>query len=181
VNDIELAKKVAGGHADAMAILVDRYYAPLFRYLWHASGSREDAEDLASQTMIRARADIHGFRSSGPLRAWMYRVAHRELLRYRRRNAVARFFVQHVDVDDSAGWSEDLIVLSAALAQIPTAQRSALLLVEIEGLSVEEAAATLGVPAGTVKSRCFHAKKRLRELLATTYPEVANHAKPIPE
>jgi len=92
VEDLELAKGVASGDADAIARFVDRFYPSVFRFLWQASGSREDAEDLASEAMLRARVDIRGYRSDGSLAAWVYSLARREFLQYRRRKALASVF-----------------------------------------------------------------------------------------
>jgi len=92
VEDRELAEKVASGDPAAIAKFVDRFYPPIYRFLWHATGSREDAEDLASQALLRARADVRKFRSDGPLAAWIYRVARREFLRFRRRQALTALF-----------------------------------------------------------------------------------------
>jgi len=181
VEDRELAEKVASGNPEAIATLVDRFYAPMFRFLWHASGSREDAEDLASQALLRARMDIRRFKSDGPLAAWMYSVARREFLRFRRRQILASLFVANRSPEAVSPHNEDVVVIQQALALIPPNHRTAFLLTEVEGLSTEEAAQALGVPAGTVKSRCFYAKKRLREILGPTYPEVSNHAQPIPD
>ena len=77
--------------------------------------------------------------------------------------------------------NEDFVIVQQALASLPVHQRTAFLLVEVEGLSTDEASSALAVPVGTVKSRCFHARKRLREILGPSYPEVSNYAQPIPD
>ncbi len=181
MEDLELAKAVALGDPQAIASFVDRFYSPVFRFLWHACGSKEEAEDLASEAMLRARSDIHSFRSDGPLAAWIYSVARRELLRHRRRQLLASLFIANQPPEAVAPHNEDYVVVQAALARLPVHQRTAFLLVEVEGLTTEEAAISLGVPSGTVKSRCFHAKRRLREILGPAYPEVSNYAQPIPD
>ncbi len=77
--------------------------------------------------------------------------------------------------------NDDVIVIQQALARLSPNLRTAFLLTEVEGLTTEEASAAIGIPAGTVKSRCHHAKKRLREILGPTYPEVSNYVQPIPD
>lgn len=181
VEDSELATAVASGDPQALAQFVERFYAPIFRFLWHACGSREDAEDLASQAFLRARSDIRGYRSEGPLAAWMYGVARREWLRHRRRQTLASLFASTHRFEPTGPPAEGLVVVQAALAKLSLGQREAFLLTEVEGLTIDEAARSLDVPAGTVKSRCHHAKRRLRELLEVAYPEVSNYAAPIPD
>jgi RNA polymerase sigma-70 factor (ECF subfamily) len=179
VEDLELARRVAAGEPQALAQLLDRFYGPVFRFLWHCSGSKEDAEDLASQALLRARTDIRSYRGNGPLAAWMYKVARSELLRYRRRQALALVFASKSREEVVAPHNEDFVVVQSALAMVPIHQRTAFLLIEVEGLTIEEAAKSLSVPPGTVKSRCFHAKKRLRVILGPAYPEVSNHVQPV--
>lgn len=179
MTDQELAAGIATGSVEALETLVSLYHGPLLRYLWQAGGSKEDAEDLATQALLRVRTDIHGYRSEGSLRAWIYRVAYRELLRHRRRQAVAMLWASKPRLEAAEGPSEDAIVIAQALAKVPADQRSAFLLTEVECLTVEEAAAVLCVPQGTVKSRCHHARLRLRKLLGSTYGET--HVEPVVE
>jgi len=170
VTDSELVAGIAAGDLEALEALVGDYHQPVLRYLWQAGGSKEDAEDLACQTLLKVRSDIAGFRGQGTLRSWIYRVAYRELLQHRRPQALVRWipFVGH---ETSTHDSDDALVLTEALLTIPIAQRTAFLLTEVEGLSTQEASAALGIPEGTVKSRCHHARMRLRKLLAPTFGE----------
>ena len=170
--DKHLAIGVAQRDSAAIHTFLVRFRPAVFRYLWQASGSREDAEDLAGQALLIAARDIKHYRHEGPLQAWVFRVAQRELLRYRRRQHLAKLFRQRKPSPQPKSEPEDYVVVSDALAKISPCQRAAFLLTEIEGLSIEEAAAVLHVPAGTVKSRCFYARQRLRSLLATTYQEI---------
>jgi RNA polymerase sigma-70 factor (ECF subfamily) len=180
VDDTELAQRVAQGDELALEMLVVKFYRPLFRFLWQASGSREDADELTSQAFLRATADIGRFRAEGSLRAWIFRVGHRELLRYRRRQAVAKLLTPKPQPSVGPP-NEDFVLLTAALQRLSLSHREAFLLVEVEGFTMDEAGLALHVPAGTVKSRCHHAKQRLRELLAPAYPEVSNYVATVPD
>lgn len=171
MTDQELADGIAKRDEGALQILIDRFHRPLFRYLWHTGGSKEDAEDLAVQALLRIRAQIKGFRAQGSLRSWIFQIAYRELLRHRRRQAVASFFLARQSTPIQPAPSEDAIVVYQALSRIPAHHRDAFLLVEAEGLTTEEAAEALEIPPGTVKSRCHHARMKLRKLLGATYGE----------
>lgn len=78
---------------------------------------------------------------------------------------------------DVAGRSEDAMVLSAAIAELPEELRIAFVLREVQQLSVREAAAVLEVPEGTVKSRNHAARERLRETLAGTWEAMNGNEK----
>jgi len=173
VEDLELAHRVAVRDDQAVAALIDRFYEPLYRFLWQASGSREDAEDLTAQTLSAAVRDSDRFLGNGSYQAWLFRVAYRQLLQWRRRRIFS--FGSSTEPTTDADPS-DAVVIVDALRQLAPEQRDAFLLTAVEGFSNEEAGAMLGVPAGTVKSRGFYARQRLRELLEGTFTEVSNHA-----
>lgn len=176
VTDQQLASDIRDGKVEALEQLVEQYHRPVLRYLWHAGRSQEDAEDLAIQTLLKAKASIGGFRGDGTLRAWIFQIAYRELLSLRRRQTLARLLQPKVSERvDPPG--EDGIVLAQTLDRLPLGLRAAFLLTEVEGLSVAEAATALGVPEGTIKSRCHSARTRLRALLGPTYGE--SNAEPI--
>jgi len=176
VTDEQLAEALRRRDRDALAILADRYYGPLVRYLWQAGGSREDAEDLASQTLLKVRDEIGTYRHADAFRGWIFRIAYRQLLMHRRRRALALRWFRESAEPISSGPIEDAWVVQEALARLHLGYRAALLLVEVEGLTIQEAADALGIPPGTVKSRCHHARARLRVLLAPTFLEVQTHA-----
>ncbi len=175
-----LAERLIAGDSVALAALVESYHRPLFRFLWHATGSWHDAEDLTSQALMRAVRDIGGFRGQGTLKSWIFQVAHREFLGFRRRQGIVRLLTPK-PAGDAPPPGEDLVILSAALARLSTSHRETFLLVEVEGFTTEEAAVALRTSAGTIKSRNHYAKLRLRELLAPAYPEVSNHVAHAPE
>jgi len=163
-----------GGHPDAGRFLIAEYYRPLTRFLWHASACREDAEDLAAQTIGAAIKNSKRLRDPEQLRSWIFQIARRQLLQHRRR----RLFWP--SKQEAAGLTEGdldgLFAIQDALGKLSSSHREAFLLTEVEGFSHQEAGLILHVPAGTVKSRAHHAKNRLRSLLQSTYPEVIQHA-----
>jgi RNA polymerase sigma-70 factor (ECF subfamily) len=142
--------------------------------------SSADAEDIAQEVFVCAWRSIRGFRGEGTFRAWLHRVAVNQLYSHQRRLTRERrfFWAAHV-TDDNVGTEmerlaapldlEDEVTLrlaiDRALARLPVDLRSAVVLRDVQGLDYREIAETLGVPIGTVESRIFRGRRRLRALL----------------
>jgi RNA polymerase sigma factor (sigma-70 family) len=159
------------------AVLFRRYAPEVQRYVRHRIGA-DAADDVVAETFLaafgqRGRYDLE-HRSARP---WLYGIATNLIGRYRRTEiqqyrALARTghdpvtepFTDRIDAAVSAEGTRKQ--LAAALARLPTVHRDTLLLVVWGDLSYTEAAAALGVPAGTVRSRMNRARKRLRRSLA---------------
>ena len=173
--DEALFREWQEGHAGALEALVRRHHAPLLAHLYRLVGDRALAEDLVQETFLRLVREGHAYRYPRPFAPWLYTIA-RNLARnhwqsaYQRRVAVGTAAAEApADTPDPAAWLERLEQregLHAALAALPLEQREVLSLRYGQGRPVEEAAALLGLPAGTVKSRTFAALRRLRALLA---------------
>ena len=146
-------------------------------------GDREEALDLSQDVFLRVFSTIHRFRGQSSLRTWIYRIAVNQA-RNRHRFWRRRHRADQVSLDRTRGDARRLpdVVTSAtpdgvlaqkelavrlhdALDHLPFDQRTAIVLREIDGLSYEEIAFSLGVAIGTVKSRLTRARKTLREEL----------------
>lgn len=124
--------------------------------------------DLTQRTFLKAREGLPAFRFESPLRAWLHRVAYREYLQWLR-NRQPDATVLDEELPAHRGLSEDAVVLEDAIGRLPEELRTTLLLREVQQLSTREVALLLEIPEGTVKSRCHHAKERLRAMLAGTW------------
>ncbi len=140
------------------------------------SGNPEDAADALQDAALSAFRAAATFRQDASVGTWLYRITVNACLDRRRRAAV-RPTVHYPD-PESPVWREatadpidmaeqrDLrLVLEQALARLPVDQRAAVVLVDVQGLPVDEAARVLGVPSGTVKSRCARGRARLAGML----------------
>ena len=146
---------------------------------------KEEAEDLFQETYLRAFRFFHQFTPGTNCRAWLLTIMHNAFknrypqhLRERRTvefDAAAHEYEKKVVADGEAGRDDPAEVLlsrmvdseiSEALRALPEEYRSTLLLVDIEELTYEEAAAVLGCPIGTVRSRLSRARQLLRQALA---------------
>ncbi len=154
--------------------LVEQYKAELLAYVTGlVGGDRQLAEDIVQETMLRAwRHASHIDPAIGSVRGWLLRVA-RNLAIDGYRSARAR----PAEISSEAATSEQFavsdrtdgtltsIVVRAALDALRPQQRDAIVEVYYRGRTVVEAAATLGIPVGTVKSRVFYGLLTLRGLL----------------
>ncbi|GEM_PF-1089516 len=138
----------------------------LHRYALHLARDRGVAEELVQETILRALSRFDRFRPDSDLRAWAFAIlrnTHLSALRRRRRapcdlEGVAEAMLACAPEHEARLELRDL---AAAIARLPAAQRRALLLVALHGLSCEAAAALCGCSAGTVKSRANRARRRL--------------------
>lgn len=133
-------------------------------------GRSDEADDVVQETLERALANLHRFKHGTKLQAWLFTILRNNFVSYHRKR---RREVQDTDgvaasrlisIPEQNGYLE-LRDLQAALAQLPAAQREALLLIGAEGFSYEEAASICNVAVGTVKSRVARARARMAELL----------------
>lgn len=137
----------------------------LCRYL----GDAEFADDLAQETYERAVGSIHRFRADGPARGWLLTIARRTCVDHTRRAGRRRRLDQAVMRDATAGTGVGLVTPDAAgrvelddvLAHLDPDRRSAFVLTQVLGLRYDEAAAVLGCPIGTVRSRVARARHDL--------------------
>jgi len=174
LTDKELAERIAEGDRDATEALVRKHHAALYRFLYHLTRRREDAEDLAIQTLQRARQAAGRYDGSASMSTWLHRIAFHEFTRWRRRKRWHLGLSHAPAIEERAyGAVLDGQILLEALSTLPDGMRVALLLTEVQGLSTQEAAVAMGIPVGTVKSRIHHAKERLRARLGSELMEVA--------
>jgi RNA polymerase sigma-70 factor (ECF subfamily) len=141
-----------------------------FRVAYSVLRHHQQAEDVAQEAMVRAFRAFHRLRDPGSLRAWLVRTAWRLALdeqRGHRRRLVRDGHVAQAStrqVSDSAA-STEVRALWAAIDRLPEPLRVPLVLASIEGHTLQEVAALLELPDGTVKSRLFEARRRLKEWL----------------
>jgi RNA polymerase sigma-70 factor (ECF subfamily) len=165
-----LAAHVAGD-ADAFGELVRRHRDRMWAVALRTLGDREEAADALQDACVSAYRAAGGFRGDSAVTTWLHRIVVNACLdRVRRRRARPAVSLDSLPVDPPAGVeSADTlttrIVVRDALGRLPAEQRAALVLVDLEGMSVAETAAILGVAEGTVKSRCARGRARLALLL----------------
>jgi RNA polymerase sigma-70 factor (ECF subfamily) len=129
------------------------------------------ADDLVQDCLTRALGKLHLWREGTDLRAWLFTILHNQYVNYVRRSVRAGATVELDDADlllsQSANQEAGLELrdLDRALGRLPAEQRQVILLIGLEEMSYDDAAAVLRVPTGTVRSRLSRGRLALRELM----------------
>jgi RNA polymerase sigma-70 factor (ECF subfamily) len=170
-SDAELLTSVARGDLSALGSLFDRHQARVRRVLVR-TGAGSDADDLVQATFLELTRIASRFDGRVSSAAWLCGVALR--LAARRRRSLHRLLrnlaafgrttprVDAVDPEREASAQQEMRLFASALEQLTPKKREAFVLVEIEGLSAEDVADALGVPAATVRTRLYYARMELR-------------------
>lgn len=174
-TDAQLVAAHVAGDPDAFDMLVRRHADRLWAVALRTLGDREEAADALQDALLSAYRRAATFRGESAVTTWLHRVVVNACLdRVRRRAArpVSPLPAREIpDVRDDYAATETRLDVRAALDTLPDHQRMALVLVDLHGMSVAEAAAVLDVAEGTVKSRCARGRAALVPLLATWLAE----------
>ncbi|WP_028643748.1 RNA polymerase sigma factor SigM [Nocardioides sp. URHA0020] len=184
-TDAELLAAHVGGDPDAFGRLFARHRDRLWAVALRTMGNRDDAADGLQDGLVAAYRRAGTFRGDSAVTTWLHRVVVNACLDRLRAAKVRRAEPLPDDLDergdrgslrsatdevadpaDHASRTEQRAMVLDALRTLPEEQRAALVLVDMEGYPVAEAAAILDCAVGTVKSRCSRGRARLAELLA---------------
>jgi RNA polymerase sigma-70 factor (ECF subfamily) len=181
--DWALVQQCAAGDESACARLVTDHQRMVYQLGLHLLGDRQEALDLSQEVFLRVFRMLPQFRGQSTLKTWIYRIvvtqaSNRQRWWRRRRRAQQVALEEHVaahgELEDVRGETLPDRVLQrsetagrvwGALNALPFDQRVAIVLREIDGLSYEEIAGSIGVAVGTVKSRLARARLTLRASL----------------
>ena len=189
LSDADLLAAHVDGDADAFGELVRRHRDRLWAVALRTLGDREEAADALQDALVSAYRRAGSYRGEAAVTTWLHRVVVNACLdRVRRRAArptVAWPEQELPDRHDAHDSTETALDVRSALARLPEHQQQALVLVDMHGLSVSEAAQVLDVAEGTVKSRCARGRAALAALLRpqgnpTAAPDVPRVSPPPP-
>lgn len=155
----------------------------LYNAAWRLTGDQDDAADVVQDTFLRAYRTFDNFRPGTNARSWLFTIMYSVFINRRRKrrrevgplspDQLEQRFQRYVEQPSHDGvgqpeawgksWPPEVL---KALGDLPDAFRAAVLLVDVEELSYEEAATVLGCPLGTVQSRVFRARRMLHAALA---------------
>ena len=167
-SEAELIGAAQRGSAAAFAQLVERNQQAVRGFLRRLSGNHADADDLAQETFITAWARIGSFRPGETLRSWFCGIAYRKWLTQRRsdgRRRTRETELMHMQPASQSSTADARLDAAAILGVLQPEQRAAVALCLAADFSHAEAAETLGLPLGTVKSHVTRGRARLIELM----------------
>ncbi len=160
------------GDRQAFAVLVERYWDRLYRWLYHLTHNRHGAEDLAQETLLKAFAGLSRFRTESNFQAWLFRIAYNNFVnQWRCADRARQAFPLHIRAPEDGPLEqllskEALQLLARAVGRLPSDYRAAFLLRVEEELSFHEIAEVLGIKEETARWRVFKARQKLMALLA---------------
>lgn len=187
-REAALIERCAAGDQSACAELVSGHERMVFQLALHLLGDRDEAMDLSQEVFFNVFRTIRNFRGQSALKTWIYRIVinqarNRQRFWRRRHRADQVSLDQHVaahgdlpqpgdDASPDRAFARKQLAqrLWSALDELPFDQRSVVVLREVDGLSYDEIAFSLGVAVGTVKSRLTRARQTLRRQLQEVRP-----------
>lgn len=191
ITDNSLVDRCRQGDAAAFDHIVNRYWDRIFARAYQLLNNKEDAEEIAQDTFIRAQRGLDNFRGDASISTWLYQIAtnlsHNRYWYWWRRKRSAS-----VSIDESFGDSESLTLenllpdsqetpgeaaltqefinqVSVCMKELSPKHREVLTLRNVHNLSYEEIAEELNISVGTVKSRIARARDSLREHLGSDF------------
>jgi RNA polymerase sigma-70 factor (ECF subfamily) len=176
LDEEQLVLRAQAGNEAAYGRLVSLYQARLYNFVRQMVRNDEIAEDITQESFVKAFFSLRKLQNPASFKSWLFRIANNNTLDYLRRKRL-----QVVDTDDAVreSYVDERNPEAGALAAARTAhiqnaldrlkpdQKSILVMCDLQGLSYQEIAAVLNIPFGTVQSRIFYARKKLKELLDT--------------
>jgi RNA polymerase sigma-70 factor (ECF subfamily) len=187
-NEIELARELLAGKPEAFDRFVEAFRSKIFQYALMMCGHREDAEEVAQDTLFKVFENIEQLREPEHVRSWVLRIARNTCFMKRRKSVFAP--TQELSLDDLlprarqdgdnrrleiADWSalpddqalrgELRGVIRQAIQELPEIYRAVIMLRDIEELSTEETAEVLDVSREVVKTRLHRARLAVRQTL----------------
>lgn len=173
--EIELARRLLAGDKDAMQPFVEAFQRKVFNYTWLMCGQREDAEEVAQDTLLKVFENWEQLRDPAMVKPWVFQIARNCCLMKRRKSVFAPTaevpiddvpLQAHEETPDERVMRMELNAeLERALQSIPETYRAVVLLRDAEGMSTAETATLLEISEDNVKQRLHRGRAMLRKIL----------------
>ncbi|MDZ7644334.1 MAG: sigma-70 family RNA polymerase sigma factor [Woeseiaceae bacterium] len=165
--ELALLRRIAADDRDALAELYRLYHGRLFKFTYRLTRSHPAADELVNDILLIVWQSAEKFRGESRVSTWIFGIAYRQAMRRLRRRKIWLLDERKVDQasadDTSAVDNEDWV--RRGLAGLPAAQQLTIEFVFYLGLSYSEVADVMDCPVNTVKTRMFHARRKLRGIL----------------
>ena len=140
---------------------VEKYYEDVYRFVFMMLKDRNNAADVTQETFIMVERYLKNFQGNSSVRTWLYRIASNEVKKFYKRQKRA----QNIKVPQKEKYEENYTDLKAAMEKLDKESYEILFLKFFKRMSEKEMAFILNIPEGTVKSRIFNAKEKLRKVV----------------
>jgi RNA polymerase sigma-70 factor (ECF subfamily) len=176
----EAVRRFLEGEEEAFNRIVRQWERKIYNLAWHMLGNREDAQDVVQETFLSVFKSIKNLRDPGSFSTWTYKITLNHC-RARRKSRSPAFLLQDLVSDrneeeptlqrnipatqDGSGPVEALDIVRKALADLSEDHRTAIVLKEYVGLSLEELATVMQCPLSTAKSRLYHGLREVQRNL----------------
>jgi len=173
--EVELARRLLAGDKEAMQPFVESFQRKVFNYTWLMCGQREDAEEVAQDTLLKVFENWEQLRDPEQVKPWVFQIARNCCLMKRRKSVFApksEVPLDDIDVASDMEAADEAVIrkelsaeLEKAVRAVPENYRAVVLLRDLEGLSTAETAALLEISEDNVKQRLHRGRAMLRKLL----------------
>lgn len=170
MDDLVAIKRCKAGDRDAFRHLVERYQVEAMGHALAILANREDAVEAVQEAFFDAYQALDRFDLERQFYPWFYTILRNRCFKLvsRRKKSAGNVLVDTLILTPATGLQpEDRMSLEQALLELSAAERELVTLKHLDGLSYEELSERLDIPKGTVMSRLYHARKRLREKLVS--------------
>ena len=175
-HELMLIRRVAAQDRNALTELYQNYYPRLFKFIFRLNASFEETEEVVNDVMLLVWKNAGDFRGASKVSTWIFGIAYRQSMK--RIGKMKKRFdwfssVDEIPIDDNSSIeTEDWV--QSALQTLPMSQRLTVTLVFYLGLTYEETANVADCPVNTVKTRMFHARRKLKTILQASAEAVTD-------
>ena len=177
-DDLEAVRAVLAGQTERFTYLVNRYQRLVGSLIYRMGVASEDGDDLVSEIFIKVYENLGRYRPEHAFSTWLYRIAANHILDHQRRHRREKPRVEVSEMIADPGAGPAAAVERAQISErvrrllplLDEKYRAVLVLMHVEGKKVEEIAAVLSIPTGTVKTRLSRGRSRLAEIIRTNDP-----------
>ncbi len=175
-SDEYFIKRVLGGESNAFSFLVDKYKHMVFTLALRISKNREDSEEIAQDTFLKAYVALKDFKGDSKFSTWLYKITYYRSLDYLK-NSKRQVKTTIIDISeeyniasmdnalDGLEVKERAEIIKHAIQELPADDAVLITLYYFETLSMNEISKVMGIPANTIKVRLFRGRKRLAKIL----------------
>jgi RNA polymerase sigma-70 factor (ECF subfamily) len=177
--EVLLLRRIADDDREAFVELFENYHPRLFTFLFRLTRSHGSAEELANDVLLTLWKSAGRFRGESKVSTWVFGIAYRQALTHIRKRKLNLVLFGDNDKAAQAASSiepndrlerEDWV--RRGIDELPPKQKLTVMLVYFLGLSCEETSSVTGVPTSTVKTRMFHARRKMKQhLVASSVPQ----------